>query len=189
MQLKLGFAYCGSFCTLNDAFEELEKLSRDYSVFTVASYNAASIDTRFGAAKDFLSRAESITSKKVITTITDAEPIGPRSMSDVFVVAPCTGSTLAKLANGITDTPVTMAVKSHLRGGKPLVIALATNDALSANLRNIGTLLSRKNVYFVPLKQDDPKNKPDSLVADFTLLPDAISLALSGEQMRPIFRI
>lgn len=155
---KIGFAMCGSFCTLSKAIEQMEILSqRGHKIVPVMSFNTANIDTRFGKAKDIKEKVEKICDRKIINSISDAEPIGPKHMVDVMIIAPCTGNTLGKLCNGITDTPVTMAAKSHLRVQKPLIIALATNDALGISGQNIGKTLNMKNIYFVPLCQDDPK--------------------------------
>ena len=152
----------------------------------IMSFNAASINTRFGTAESFRSSISEITGKDIIRTIEDAEPIGPRKMFDIMVVCPCTGNTLAKLAAGITDTPVTMAVKSHIRNARPVVIAAATNDALAASAQNIGQLLNRRGYYFVPFGQDDPSGKPRSLIADFNELPDTVLCALEGKQFQPL---
>jgi dipicolinate synthase subunit B len=151
------------------------------------SFNACSIDTRFGKASDFVSEITKICSREPIITIADAEPLGPKTPLDALVVCPCTGNTLAKLAQGITDTPVTMAVKAHMRQSRPLLIALATNDGMSANLKNISSLLEKKSVYFVPMKQDDVLKKPHSLVAELEMLPECLSDALEGKQKRPLF--
>ena len=182
------YAMCGSFCTLDHSFDILEALSLSgYELLPVMSEAVYTTDTRFGKAADHISRMEKLCSRSVIHTITDAEPVGPKYKPDSMIIAPCTGNTLAKLANGITDTPVTMAAKAHLRNNKPLCIALATNDALSANLQNIGKLCSRKNIYFVPLLQDDPIKKPSSLISKFELLPLTLEYALKGEQLMPLF--
>lgn len=188
-RLKLGFAICGSFCTHKDALTTLTDLAQSgkYTITPILSYNTASMDTRFGRAADLLEKVETLCGNKAILTIEDAEPLGPIDPLDVLVICPCTGNTLAKLACAITDTPVCMAAKAHLRGDRPLVIALATNDAMSANLRNIGTLLQRKHIYFVPMRQDNPVKKPHSLVVDFSLVPDAIEAALEDRQLRPLF--
>ena len=151
------------------------------------SFNAYKTDTRFGKSEEWIRKIEDICGARVINTIEDAEPLGPKISLDALIIAPCTGNTLAKLANGITDTPVCMAAKAHLRSDRPLVIALASNDAMSANLGNLGTLLSRKNIYFVPMKQDDPVKKPHSLVADLSLLPETLDNALIGKQTRKLF--
>lgn len=183
----VGFAFCGSYCTFDKAMETLEKVHGQYGdVYPIVSERSAATDTRFGNAHDFMREMQRICDKRVISTIKDAEPIGPKKLLDVLVICPCTGNTLAKLATGITDSSVTMAAKAHLRNGKPLIIAVATNDGLSANAKNIGMLLERKHVYFVPFRQDDPVKKPASLVADFTLVPAAIEAALQGRQLQPI---
>ena len=162
----IGYAMCGSFCTFAKSIDTLKQLvEKGYKVLPIMSENAYATDTRFGAAKDIIAQVENITANKVIHTITEAEPIGPKKMCDVIVINPCTGNTLAKLASGITDTAVTMAVKSHLRVQRPILIALSSNDALGANAANIGTLINRKHIYFVPMERDDPINKPNSLTA------------------------
>lgn len=158
-----------------------------YNVLPIMSENACSADTRFGKASDFVKEVEEITKNSVICTIRDAEPIGPKEMCDIILIAPCTGNTLAKLSHGITDTAVTMAVKSHLRILRPVVIALASNDALGANAENIGRMINRRNIYFTPLSQDDPVKKPNSLVADFEKIPETIEAALEGRQVEPVF--
>ncbi|MBR5322375.1 MAG: dipicolinate synthase subunit B [Clostridia bacterium] len=179
---------CGSFCTLMQSFEILEKMSKSGLDFLpVMSEKTYSTDTRFGKAVEYVSKLENICGKTVIHTVQDAEPIGPKLHPDAMIIAPCTGNTLAKLANGITDSSVTMAAKAHLRNNNPLVIALATNDALSANFVNIGKLLARKNIYFVPLIQDDPENKPSSLIANFSLIPQTLEMAMNGKQITPLF--
>ncbi len=178
-KITVGFALCGSFCTFSKAIDILARLKNEgFDILPIMSENAFSTDTRFGNAKDIVDEIEKITGKKVIHTIKDAEPIGPKEMCDVLLIAPCTGNTLAKLTAGITDTSVTMAVKSHLRILRPVVIALASNDALGANAKNIGYMINRKNVYFVPLHRDDPIKKPNSLVADFSLIPQTIEKVL-----------
>lgn len=184
---KAAFALCGSFCTLRQAIIQLEILTADKNeIIPIMSFNAASIDTRFGKAGENIAEIERICGCKIIKTIEDAEPVGPVIKPDIMVIEPCTGNTLAKLANGITDTPVTLAAKAHLRNDKPLLLAVATNDALSVAAANIGRLMNNRNVYFVPIRQDDPKGKPRSAVADFTLTKDAIYAALSGKQLQPI---
>lgn len=177
---------CGSFCTFSKSLEQMKKLSLEYDILPIMSFNAASIDTRFGKAKDFINKIEEITGKNVIITIEDAEPIGPKSLTDIMLIEPCTGNTLAKLAAGITDTPVTMAVKSHLRGGKPVVLAVASNDGLSASAKNIGELLNRRNYFFLPLRQDNSDKKPTSLVADFKNTEETLKNALKGIQLQPV---
>ena len=186
-QVRVGFAFCGSFCTFSQAMEALGRVRARYGDVTpIVSEASASTDTRFGRAHDFLAEMERICGKPVIDSIARAEPIGPKGLLDVLVICPCTGNTLAKLANGVTDTTVTMAAKSHLRNGRPLVLCPATNDGLSGSARNIGALLDKKNVYFVPFRQDDPAGKPTSLVADFSLVPDAVQAALEGRQLQPV---
>lgn len=185
-KIRLGFAMCGSFCTFKLVLEELERLAKDYDITPIMSQGAAFTDTRFGKAEDFRRRVAEICGREPITTIADAEPIGPRALLDVLVIEPCTGNTLGKLANGITDTPVTMAAKAHLRNGRPLVLAVSTNDALGASARNIGTLMNAKNIFFVPVRQDSPRGKPASLVADFSETAAAIKSALEGRQTQPL---
>lgn len=188
-KIKLGFAMCGSFCTISASLKELEKLvDAGYDVYPILSPIVQNTDTRFTDAKKLCETVESITGKKIIRTVADAEPIGPKKMLDILAVCPCTGNTLAKLAYGITDTSVTMAVKSHIRNNRPVVLAVATNDALSGSAKNIGYLLNMKNYYFVPLRQDDPLNKERSVIADFTLLEETIKSALNGEQQKPIIK-
>ncbi len=184
----IGFALCGSFCTHARALAVLRTLhAAGEDIQPIVSPIAAATDTRFGRAADLLCAVESICGRSAITTVADAEPLGPARPLEALVIAPCTGNTLAKLAHGITDTSVTMAAKAHLRADRPLVISLASNDALSANLANIATLLSRKNVYFVPLSQDDPTGKPHSLVAAVERVPEALTAAREGKQLRPLF--
>ncbi len=184
----IGYAFCGSFCTFSKSFEILEGLIKDgYEVQPIMSENAYSTDTRFWKASEFGERVELLCGKRIIHTISEAEPLGPKTPLDSLIIAPCTGNTLAKMALGVTDTAVTMAAKAHLRADRTLVIALASNDALSANLKNIGTLLTRKQVYFVPMVQDDPEKKPHSLVADFSLLKETLTKAEGGLQIRKIF--
>ena len=185
----IGYALCGSFCTHKRSVDILRKLKeKGYDIQPVLSENAYSTDTHFGTAEALRSELEDICQREIIHTIREAEPLGPRIRLEALVICPCTGNTLAKIANGITDTAVTMAAKAHLRSDRPLVIALASNDALSANLKNVGALLQKKHVYFVPMEQDDPEKKPHSLVADFSLVPDALEMALTGRQMQKIFR-
>ncbi|MDR0918336.1 MAG: dipicolinate synthase subunit B [Oscillospiraceae bacterium] len=185
MKINLGWCVTGSFCTFEKAFAEMEKLSEFFNIIPIMSFNAATINCRFGEANEHISTITRICGNKPITTIEDAEPLGPQKMTDIMLIAPCTGNTLAKLANSITDTPVTMAVKSHLRNNKPVVIALSTNDALAGTMKNLGTVMNLKNYYFVPLTQDDPKNKPSSLVADLTKIQETISLSQKSLQFRP----
>lgn len=186
-ELRVGFAFCGSFCTYDMAMTALEEVKRRYSDVTpIISEKSAATDTRFGAAHDFMKEMQRICDKRPIDSIKAAEPIGPKKLLDVMVICPCTGNTLAKLATGVTDSSVTMAAKAHLRNGRPLIIAVSTNDGLSGSAKNIGTLLDKKNVYFVPFRQDDPAKKPTSLVADFTKIPETIEAARKGEQIQPL---
>ncbi len=184
----IGYGLCGSFCTLSRSIEQLEKVCEKYEVVPIMSISASSTDTRFGKASEFKEKIERITGRRILSTIKDAEPLGPSSPLDMLIVSPCTGNTLAKLASGITDSPVTMAVKAHMRNGGNTLIALATNDGLGANLKNVATMLNKKNVFFVPLIQDDPVSKPFSLVADFSLTFECLEAALDGRQVRPVFR-
>ena len=184
--MNIGFALCGSFCTYDTVFPVMEVLVKEHRVIPIFSYAAGSTDSRFGKAADFVEKAEAICGCKAITTISGAEPIGPKKLLDVLVIAPCTGNTLAKLAHSIADTPVTMAAKSHLRNGRPVVIGLSTNDALAGAAENIGRLLGRKNYYFVPFGQDDPEKKPTSMIADYKKIPQAIQAAVMGRQIQPV---
>ena len=184
----LGYAFCGSFCTHAKAVRELERLLQaGYEIQPIMSETVWSTDTKFGNAAALQSKVEGLCGRAIIHTIVDAEPLGPRMPLEALVISPCTGNTLAKIANGITDTAVCMAAKAHLRSDRTTLISLASNDAMSANLANIASLLLRKNVFFVPMRQDDPKGKPHSLVADFTLLPDSLSCALKNNQRLPLF--
>ncbi|MBQ8848805.1 MAG: dipicolinate synthase subunit B [Clostridia bacterium] len=183
----IGFAMCGSYCTHKKAIEELEKLTKITDIQPIMSENVFSTNTYFGSADDLKEKVSAICGRHIIHTIVDSEPLGPKTPLDALIICPCTGNTLAKIALGITDTSVTMAAKAHLRSNRPLIIALASNDALSANLKNIGALLTRKCVYFVPMRQDDPEKKPHSLVADFSLLIPTYEAAMNGEQYQKIF--
>ena len=184
----IGYALCGSYCTHSVSLLQLEGLiGAGYDIQPIVSENVYGTDTRFGKASELIERLEVLTGHSVVHSIVDAEPLGPKIKLDAMIICPCTGNTLAKLAEGITDTAVCMAAKAHLRGNRPLVIALASNDALSANLKNIATLLSRKHVFLVPMLQDDPKNKPHSLIADFSLLQKTLEAALVGVQYQKIF--
>lgn len=184
----IGFAMCGSFCTFSKALSQMEKLvEQGYKVLPIMSQNAYETDTRFGRAEEMVKRAEDITGEKVMHTSVMTEPIGPKKMCDLLLIAPCTGNTLAKLCLGVTDTSVTMATKSHLRILRPVLLCVATNDALGASAQNIGRLLNTKNIYFVPLSQDDCIKKPNSLVADFNKIPQCVEAALRGEQVQPVF--
>lgn len=185
---RLGFALCGSFCTVHRSLEVMRQLKEDgWQITPILSDAVYRWDTRFGSADALRAQIASIASDGIIHSVVDAEPLGPKINLDAMMILPCTGNTLAKLAQGVTDTPVTMAAKAHLRSDRPLIIGLASNDALSANLRNIGTLLCRKMVYFVPLVQDDPENKPHSLVCRFPLAAEALEAAMAGRQLRPLF--
>ena len=185
----IGFAMCGSYCTHKRALEQLEILISDgYDVLPIVSENVYNTDTRFGRAADLREKLYSLCGRECVHTVVEAEPLGPKTPLDALIICPCTGNTLAKMAQGITDTAVTMAAKAHLRGDRPLIIALASNDALSANLKNIATMLNRKHVYFVPMVQDDPQKKPHSLVADIELLFPTLQAALEGKQYRKIFK-
>jgi len=183
---RVGFALCGSFCTHSEALDTLEELTSLYQeVIPIASETSVETDTRFGKARDFVTELERLCGRKVISSIQAAEPIGPQKLLDILVIAPCTGNTLAKLASGVADSAVTMAAKAHLRNGRPVVVAISTNDGLSTAARNIGELLCRKNSS-LSLRQDDPFGKPTSLVADFSKLPDTIEEALQGRQLQPL---
>ena len=185
--IRIGFALTGSFCTHAQALTALQTLiDRGYAVTPILSEAAGTLDTRFGTAADLRRQLSEITGAPIIDSIFTAEPIGPKALFDVLVVAPCTANTMAKLTSGIADGTVTMAVKSHLRGGRPVVLAVSTNDGLAASAVNLGALLARRHYYFVPLRQDAPRVKPRSLVADFSLLPAAVEAALTGEQLQPI---
>ena len=185
---RIGIAWCGSYCTYEQVFREIEKLSEQYDLVPIMSDTAAETDTRFGRAADHIRRLAVLTGKTEVTTIEEAEPLGPKTPMDALVIAPCTGNTLSKLAHGTTDSAVTMAAKAHLRNGRPLVIAFSTNDGLSGSAENIARLLNRKHVFFVPFRQDDPEKKPNSLQADFALIGDTVEAALRGEQLQPILR-
>ena len=184
---KLGFAMCGSYCTHQQALEVMGKLAEKYDIVPILSENVTKTDTRFGSAVLLFEHIRGICGREPVTSIVQAEKFGPSDPLDLLLVCPCTGNTAAKMAHGITDTTVTMAAKAHLRSDRPLVLALASNDAMSANFSNIGALLCRKNVYFVPMKQDDPMKKPHSLVADFGKCMEAVEKAAKHEQIRPLF--
>lgn len=186
----VGFAVCGSFCTHAKAMEALEQVKARFStVIPIVSECTAATDTRFGPAHELMREMERICDRRVISSIRESEPIGPKKLLDLLIIAPCTGNTLGKLACGITDTAVTMAAKAHLRNQRPLLIAPSTNDGLTASAPNLGALLSRKYIYFVPFGQDDPVKKPTSLVADFSLVADAAQAALEGRQLQPLLRV
>ena len=185
---KLGFCMTGSFCTFEAAFAQMAALREDYELLPIFSFNAAAVDSRFGTAQDHLRRAAELCGRPPLCTLAEVEPIGPKGLTDLLLVAPCTGNTLAKLALSLTDTPVTLAVKSHLRGQRPVVLAISTNDALAGSAKNIGQLQNFRHFYFVPYRQDHPSAKPTSLVADFTLIPQALAAARAGVQLQPMVR-
>ncbi|MBO5911978.1 MAG: dipicolinate synthase subunit B [Clostridia bacterium] len=184
---RLGFAVCGSFCTHKEVIPQLIRLKdKGYIITPIVSEIVFSTDTRFGKAEDFIKKIEEICEQKCIKSIKEAEPIGPKSLLDVLIIAPCTGNTLGKLANGITDSTVTMAAKAHLRNERPLILAPSTNDALGASAKNIGLLMNCKNVYFVPFRQDMPDFKHNSCISDFNLIEETVSSALNGKQFQPM---
>lgn len=184
---KIGFAVCGSFCTFSKVMKEVKGLvDMGYDIYPIMSEQAYLTDTRFGKAEDFRNFLKEVTGREIITCIKGAEPIGPKAFLDALIIAPCTGNTIAKLANSVTDSVVTMAAKANLRNERPLVIAVSTNDGLCGNAQNIGKLLSRRNVYFVPFGQDDCIGKPDSLVADMSMISKTLSKALEGKQIQPL---
>jgi dipicolinate synthase subunit B len=188
--IKIGFALCGSFCTFSEVIPVAETLAEQGAdLIPIMSHNAYSLDTRFGKAEDFRERLRAISGKEPIHNIFEAEPIGPKKLLDILVIAPCTGNTLAKLANGIADTSVTLAAKAHLRNNRPIVIAVSSNDALSSAAKNIGRLMNAKNIFFVPMRQDDPFGKPCSIVADFSKIPQTCKAALEGKQLQPLFSV
>ena len=184
--MNIGFAMCGSFCTFSQVFPVMEIIASVNTVTPIFSGISFSTDSRFGTAAEHIAQAEAICGRPVLHTVAQVEPIGPKKLLDALIIAPCTGNTLAKLAHSIADGPVTMAVKSHLRNGRPVIVAVSTNDALGGAAENIGRLLGRKHYYFVPFGQDDPKEKPTSMVADFTKLPQTLELALEGKQIQPV---
>lgn len=182
-----GYALTGSFCTFEKSIGVLKKLRQDgINIIPIMSFNASNVDTRFGKAEDFKKRIEDICQNKIISTIEQAEPIGPKKLIDLLIISPCSGNTLAKLACGIYDTPVTLAAKSHLRNRRPILIGVSSNDSLSSSAKNIGQLLNYKHYYFIPMKQDDPQKKPFSIVCDFERTAEAASYALREEQIEPI---
>ena len=185
---RMGLALCGSYCTYEKVLAAAEGLAQDWELTAVMSETAACTDSRFGKAEDFIAELEALTGKPVMRSIVEAERVGPEKLFDVLVIAPCTGATLARLALGLTDTAVTMAAKSHLRNGRPVVVALSTNDALSGSAENIAALLNRKNYYFVPFGQDDPQGKPNSLQADFARIHEPALAALEGRQLQPVLK-
>ncbi len=184
----IGFALCGSFCTHSRAVAALETLTTQYAhIIPIVSEIVSATDTRFGTANDLLARLTQLCGRPPLASVKEAEPIGPKGLLDLLVIAPCTGNTLSKMAAGITDSSVTMAAKAQLRNGRPVVVCVASNDGLSASAPAIGQLLMRKNIYFVPFGQDDPRNKPTSLIADFSQLPATIEAAFFGRQIQPLF--
>lgn len=184
--MTVGFAMCGSFCTYAQVFPVMEAVAKNHTVIPIFSEISYSTDSRFGTHTEHIAMAEKICGQRVLHTIAQVEPIGPKKLLDALIIAPCTGNTLAKLAHSIADGPVTMAAKSHLRNGRPVVIAVSTNDALAGAGENIGKLFSRKHYYFVPFGQDSPQKKPTSMVADFTKIPDTLAAALEGRQIQPV---
>ena len=184
--MTVGFALTGSYCTFAKVFPAMEAVAKEHTVIPIFSTNVYHTDTRFGTAQEHIRRAYEICGRDPIFTIAQAEPIGPKKMLDALIIAPCTGNTLAKLAHSIADTPVTMAAKSHLRNGRPVIVAVSTNDALAGAAENIGKLLGRKHYFFVPFGQDDPENKPTSMVADFAQILPTLDAAISGIQLQPI---
>ena len=184
--MTVGFALCGSFCTYGRLFPVMERLAKSYDIIPIFSENAYATDSRFGTAAEHIAKAEAICGSPVLHTLTEVEPIGPKKLLDALVIAPCTGNTLAKLAHSIADGPVAMAAKSHLRNGRPVILAVSTNDALAGAAENIGKLLARKHYYFVPFGQDDAFGKPTSIVADFSKIPQTVEMALEGKQIQPL---
>ena len=184
--MTVGFALCGSFCTYDRIFPVMERLAKSYDIIPIFSQSAYTTDSRFGTADDHIAKAEAICGKPPLHTLAEVEPIGPKRLLDALVIAPCTGNTLAKLAHSIADGPVTMTAKSHLRNGRPVVVAISTNDALGGAAENIGKLLARKHYFFVPFGQDDAFGKPTSIVADFSKIPQTVELALEGKQIQPL---
>ena len=186
--MKIGYCFTGSFCTLTRSLRVLERLvAEGHDIVPIMSENTYYTDTRFQKAEEFSTRVEDLCHKRVIHTVVDAEPLGPQMPLDALIVAPCTGNTLSKVARGITDTAATMAIKAHLRADRPLIVALASNDAMSQNLGSIAALLNRKAVYFVPMLQDSPTGKPHSLVAELEMIPEVLEAAMAGRQIRPLF--
>jgi dipicolinate synthase subunit B len=186
---NIGFALTGSYCTYNKVLPEMKKLAEEKAnIYPIFSNNSVNTNSRFGNASDFIIKTKEISGRDPVTTIPEAEKLGPDKILDILLIAPCTGNTIAKLAFGITDTPVLMAAKGHLRNGKPVVLAIASNDALAANLKNIGLLINTKNIYFVPFGQDNYQSKPYSMMADFTLIIPAILKALQGKQLQPVIQ-
>ncbi len=187
MKKKVGFAFCGSFCTHKIALEQLRKLTEKYDIYPIVSEIVSKTSTRFGDCTEFTEKLREVTGKDVYSTVKETERFGPEPL-DMLIICPCTGNTLAKIAHGITDTSVSMAAKATYRCDRPVVLALASNDSMGANLSNIGTMLNKKNTYFVPLTQDDPIKKPYSLVCDFSRLDETVENALAGKSVRPLIR-
>ena len=185
MRPTVGFALCGSFCTFRKAIDALRALTAQYTVVPIFSDAAWETDTRFGASADFRAEVTALWGTEPLHTLAQVEPLGPKRLLDLLIVAPCTGNTLGKLANGIADSPVSFACKAHLRNGRPILLAPSTNDGLAGSAPSLGALLNRRYIYFVPFGQDDPERKPTSLVADFSLVPAAIDAALEGRQLQP----
>ncbi len=186
--IKIGYALCGSFCTFRQSIDEMRELvAMGAELVPIMSANAYTLDTRFGKAADFIREIEDICGRSIIHTIPQAEPIGPQKLLDVLVISPCTGNTLAKLASGVTDTAVALAAKAHLRNARPLVLGVSTNDALATASKNIGLLMNSKHIYFIPMSQDDPVKKPNSVVVHFDKTPEAIQCALAGQQVQPLY--
>lgn len=188
MKPKIGFAFSGSFCTFRQCIDVLKTIAETYDVLPILSEASCGIDSRFGTAESFVREIEDICQNKVLHTIDAVEPLGPKKLLDLLVIAPCTGNTIGKLANGIADSPPTFAAKAHLRNGRPIVLAISTNDGLSGSAENIGKLLNRKHYYFVPFTQDSPHSKPYSLVADFSLLQETVAFAMMKQQLQPLLR-
>lgn len=187
MNKTVGFALCGSYCSYSMVIPQMKLLNElGYNIVPIMSETAFETDTRFGLSTDFQNEIRKICNHEILHTIAQCEPIGPKNLIDILLIAPCTGNTIGKLANGINDTCVTMTAKSHLRNGKPVVLAIATNDALSASAQNIGRLLNSKNIFFVPFRQDDYMNKPFSIVCNFDLIPNTIDMAFQHRQLQPI---
>lgn len=184
--MTIGFALCGSFCTYGRVFPVMERMAKNYDILPIFSQSAYDTDSRFGTAAEHITKTEHICGIHPLHTLTEVEPIGPKRLLDALIIAPCTGNTLAKLAHSIADGPVTMAAKSHLRNGRPVIIAISTNDALAGAAENIGKLLARKHYYFVPFGQDDAFGKPTSIVADFSKIPQTLAEALEGKQLQPL---
>lgn len=184
--MNIGFAMCGSFCTYEQVFPVMETIAAEHTLIPIFSDISYTTDSRFGTHQAHIQKAEQICGQSILHTIAQVEPIGPKKLLDALIIAPCTGNTLAKLSHSIADGPVTMAAKSHLRNGRPVIVAVSTNDALGGAGENIGKLLSRRHFYFVPFGQDSPEKKPTSMVADFTKIPDTLSAALEGRQIQPV---